>query len=97
MVYDKEELISTLQSNVQRLRSLYEQEKVSKQALEQEKVELSQKLSKKEAEIESLEVKVNTLKLAKTLSGANNDMHDSKVKVNNLVREIDKCIALLNR
>ena len=97
MVEDNSLLLKALQTNITRLQSLYEQEKMANTALYKEKDELLEQLAKKDIEIESLETKINTLKLAKSLSGANNDMHDSKVKVNNLVREIDKCIALLNR
>jgi septation ring formation regulator EzrA len=97
MTNDKESIINNLKSNILRLRNLYEKEKEAKFLLENEKNELSAKLLKKEQENESLETKLNTLKLAKSISGANNDMQDAKVKVNNLVREIDKCIALLNR
>ena len=97
MINDNEELIGTLQANIQRLQSLYEKEKAARIALTKEKSELSELIAKNEVEKESLEAKINTLKLAKSLSGVNNDMHESKVKVANLVREIDKCIALLNR
>ena len=97
MTNDKESVINNLKSNILRLRSLYEKGKETNYLLEKEKVELSAKLLQKEREIESLETKLNTLKLAKSISGENNDMQDAKVKVNNLVREIDKCIALLNR
>jgi len=97
MTTDKEEIISNLKSNILRLRSLYEKEKETNVLLRNDKSELSAKLYKKEEENLSLETKLNTLKLAKSISGENNDMQDAKVKVNNLVREIDKCIALLNR
>ena len=97
MTTDKEEIISNLKSNILRLRSLYEKEKEANALLKNDKSDLSVKLNKKEEENLSLETKLNVLKLAKSISGENNDFQDAKVKVNNLVREIDKCIALLNR
>ena len=97
MTNDKESVINKLKSNILRLRNLYEKEKEANYILEKEKDELLNKFLQKKQEIESLEIKLNTLKLAKSISGENNDMQDAKVKVNNLVREIDKCIALLNR
>jgi hypothetical protein len=97
MTTDKEEIISNLKSNILRLRNLYEKEKETNVVLKSNNSELSAKLLQKEEETLSLETKLNTLKLAKSISGENNDMHDAKGKVNNLVREIDKCIALLNR
>ena len=41
--------------------------------------------------------KVEDLKFAKSLAGANEDSHEAKIKINRLVREIDKCISLLNK
>ncbi len=93
---NKEELIERLILSINKLQNLYEKEKEARKKLEAINAELLQQLNKKNDEIEALEVKINTLKLAKSLSGLN-DMHDAKLKVTNLVREIDKCIALLNR
>jgi hypothetical protein len=97
MIADKEEIIKQLLANINVLKNLYEKEKLTCNELMTVNSELSKKLNQKNFEIESLEVKLSTLKLAKSISGNNNDMHDAKVKVTNLVREIDKCIALLNR
>jgi hypothetical protein len=97
MIADKEEIINQLQANINNLKNLYEREKKACNELRFTNSELSKKLNVKDFEIESLEVKLSTLKLAKSISGDNNDMHDAKLKVTNLVREIDKCIALLNR
>lgn len=36
------------------------------------------------------------IKLAKEMSSTNTDVHDVKIKINELVRDIDKCIDLLN-
>jgi|DewCreStandDraft_4_1066084.scaffolds.fasta_scaffold86623_2 ATP-dependent Lon protease len=92
----KDELINRLQVSIEKLKLLYEKEKAAHEQLKIINSELSAKLQQKEKEIEALEVKISTLKLAKSLSNTV-DTHDAKVKVLNLVREIDKCIALLNR
>jgi len=92
----KDDLINRLQVSIEKLKLLYEKEKAAHEQLKIVNSELSEKLQQKEREIEALEVKISTLKLAKSLSNAV-DTHDAKVKVLNLVREIDKCIALLNR
>ena len=47
--------------------------------------------------LNDLEEKYNKLKISKALIVSSNDVHDAKLKVNRMVREIDKCIALLNR
>ena len=96
MINDKEDLINTLQANVLRLKKLYESEKEACSVIQSEKSDLSEKLNNKEAECISLEAKLNTLRMARTLTGKN-ESFDAKTKVTYLVREIDKCIALLNR
>ncbi|MBC7654673.1 MAG: hypothetical protein H7098_09405 [Oligoflexus sp.] len=44
-----------------------------------------------------LEEKLRVLKLAKSLEGSNEKTLDIKQKINEFVREIDKCIVLLNK
>jgi len=44
-----------------------------------------------------LEQKYGNLKLAKMMVASENDNKDAKNKIQKLVREIDKCIALLNQ
>lgn len=41
--------------------------------------------------------KFEDLKFAKSLLGDDSESHEAKIKINRLVREIDKCIALLNK
>ena len=38
--------------------------------------------------------KLEDLKFAKSLAGTNEDSHEAKIKINRLVREIDKCNTL---
>jgi len=47
--------------------------------------------------ITDTELKFDNLKLAKVIASSDESTHDAKIKVNRIVREIDKCIALLNR
>ena len=96
MAIGKEELINKLQLDLKKLIHLFEKEKETNKELIRQHSELSKQLVSKEREIESFEVKYNTLKMARSLSGGD-DTLETKVKVSNLVREIDKCIALLNR
>ncbi|MBN2520737.1 MAG: hypothetical protein JXB17_09555 [Bacteroidales bacterium] len=48
-------------------------------------------------EIGFLEEKFEKVQLAKTILGSSEDTHVAKLKINRIVREIDKCIALLNK
>jgi hypothetical protein len=41
--------------------------------------------------------KYELLKMAGSISGRDNDAHEARIKINKIVREIDQCIAMLNR
>ncbi|MDR3341016.1 MAG: hypothetical protein LBT25_13195 [Candidatus Symbiothrix sp.] len=47
-------------------------------------------------EIEKLNKKYDTLKMAQIISGGRDDLEDAKDRISKLVREVNKCIALLN-
>ncbi len=59
--------------------------------------ELEDKLRKQEEEINELKQQNNMLKLAKAFTAESEESQDAKLQINKIVREIDKCIALLNR
>lgn len=71
--------------------------------LKQENVSLRTLLAQKEEEIKQiknsqkdLEDKYTNLKMARILSINDNELRDTKQRIARLVREVDKCIALLN-
>ena len=48
-------------------------------------------------QIENFNEKFKMLKMAKSLGGDSEKNTEMKLKINELVREIDKCISLLNK
>lgn len=58
---------------------------------------LERELHTGKRDLESLQKEYDRLKLAKALVSNTGDKAEMKFRVNELVREIDKCIALLNR
>jgi predicted nucleic acid-binding Zn-ribbon protein len=54
-------------------------------------------LHDREERIKELEVKYERVKLSGALLGDGENAHEAKKKITDLVREIDKCVALLNR
>jgi predicted nuclease with TOPRIM domain len=73
-------------------------------SLKQEKHQLLGKIGDLEETIHQLRhensllnQKYENLKLAKMLAASDDDSKDAKNKIQKLVREIDKCIALLNK
>ena len=71
--------------------------------LKQENADLKLLLRQKEEEIKlleqsrkELEDRYTDLKMARTISLYDKDIKDTKQRLTSLVREIDRCIALLN-
>lgn len=54
-------------------------------------------LHDKEEKINELEIKYERVKLSGALMGGSDDANEAKKKITELVREIDRCAALLNR
>ncbi len=57
---------------------------------------LQRQLLEKEQLLEQREEEYNLLKIAKTIEGSNQSTRDTKLKINALIREIDKCIIQLS-
>jgi len=64
--------------------------------LHQEIISLKDKIRFLEEEKGLLGTKYENLKLAKTLESGYSDNQAARQKINKLMREIDKCVALLN-
>ena len=71
--------------------------------LRQENADLKRLLTQKDEEIgqleqsrKELEARYTDLKMARTISLYDKDIKDTKQRLTSLVREIDRCIALLN-
>ncbi|HEX2968910.1 MAG TPA: hypothetical protein VHO46_07365 [Bacteroidales bacterium] len=54
-------------------------------------------LQEREQRIKELEIKYERVRLSGALLGDGENAGEAKRKLNELVREIDKCVALLNR
>lgn len=87
----------TLKTKVKRIVDLYDKEREKNNLLIKEKQELTESYRLAEQKLKDLNIKYNKLKLAKIFVASSNDLHDAKLKVNRMMREIDRCIALLNR
>ena len=94
---DQVQIIEELKSRLDRLMLLLEKEREEKKALRISNMELQKNNKLHLSRISELELKYANLRIAKTLLAENEDSHDAKIRVNRIVREIDKCIALLNR
>jgi len=86
-----------IKQKIQLLVSALDKEKHENELLLNENIELKRLLNDKEQSFIELKEHHDRLKFAKSLQASNQEVHDAKIKVNRIVREIDKCIALLNR
>ena len=59
--------------------------------------ELKIDLQERDRRIKELELKYERVKLSGALLGEGENAVEAKRKINDLVREIDRCVALLNR
>ena len=59
--------------------------------------DLEERVQEQRVELDEQSEKNRVLKMAKSLNGSGEDTAQTKKKINELVREIDKCIALLNK
>jgi peptidoglycan hydrolase CwlO-like protein len=88
-----ERLHNKLESLLANYQHLKEELNVSSQMVD----ELSKKLEVQNNTIQQLNEKNKVLKLSSSMQGDQGDNKAAKQKINELVREIDKCIALLNK
>ena len=82
---------------IKRIIDLYDKEKNKNDSLVRENHELKEKVKTVEQNLNEIKTKYDKLKIAKTIMTSSNNLHDARLKVNRMVREIDRCIALLNR
>ena len=75
---------------------LYEERGREIERLQKILFEKEEKIKQMEISRQKLEEMYTDLKTARTLSLYDKDIKDTKQKLSGLVREIDKCIALLN-
>jgi len=97
MINKSIDIIASLRNNLKQIINLYENEKEENKKLQQKNVDLSNQVSLLNKENEELKHKSNNTDLTNAFISASGTNHDAKIKVNRIVREIDKCIALLNK
>ena len=97
MTNPNSELIVELKDKINRLVQQYQSLKSEVQMLENEKDKLTSQLENASREYNNLEQRFNNLKITKDLVTGSSEAGETKKRIGQIVREIDKCIALLNR
>jgi len=90
-------IVQNLRIRIEQIINRYEAEKHRSNELTAQNLELTRNLEVREKELNELQTKYDTLRLAKSLGGDSEASHEAKIKINKIVREIDNCIARLNK
>ena len=90
-------LLDGFKVKVKQLIALHEQVKDEKQQLLSLVEELKNEIDSLRQDNELLIKKYDNLKLAKSLLVSDGESQEAKSRINKIVREIDKCIAMLNQ
>ncbi|MDE5639334.1 MAG: hypothetical protein K2I47_06030 [Odoribacter sp.] len=89
-------VLNELKFKVERLIKLYITSLENNRDLESRVNELQAEIGKLKSENKILNEELKTARVANAISGNNDGSYQAKMRINQLVREIDKCIALLN-
>lgn len=89
------EIIDTLESRLKKLFEKIDHLEQTSAKLTQELQQATATIHQQTQEIEGLKKQYDTLKIANSLLGSEENKRDTKLKINALIREIDYCIAQL--
>ena len=89
-------LISGIEIKLNNLLSSYKKVKSINSNLKQENANLLLDIEHKNIEINALKDKIKIISISKSVDASKGDIRQTKLKINEYIREIDKCIAQLN-
>ena len=90
------EAIHSLENKLKTLLANYEFLKEENEILLQNVNKLQSQLNENQQLLTDQQKKYEVLKIAKTIDGSNTSTRETKLKINALIREIDKCIVQLS-
>lgn len=94
---DLYEELKLLNKKLDELLNRYENLKNENQNLRKSEGELKGILQEREDRIKELEIRYERVKLSGALLGDGGNAGEARKRINELVREIDRCVTLLNR
>jgi|TARA_B110000467_G_scaffold123194_1_gene114993 HAMP domain-containing protein len=90
-------IINNIEVKVGKLIAKYDQLNAEKLDLQRNNNTLNVRLQEKESQIVALQDKVKLMNISKSVDASKEEVKSTRLKINEYVREIDKCIALLNK
>jgi len=94
---DIKSVASTIEAKIGKLVDLHHRTKKELSTLKTENKQLIKTVDQQKKAIKELDDKGKILKITKSLSNSNENKTELKLKINELIREVDKCISLLNK
>lgn len=94
---EQNNIVINLESKVQNLIKLHNKLKDENEKLNKDNKSLLESREENTFKIKELEQKIELIKTSKIIQASEPEIQDAKTKINRIVREIDNCIALLNR
>ncbi len=91
------DIINSIEEKIGKLVDKSNQTQLERLNLQENNNALLAKLEQKEKEIIALQDKVKLMSISRAVDVTKEDAKATKLKINEYVREIDKCIALLNK
>lgn len=88
-------IVDSLENRVSKLLHKLEVLEQKNHKLNQELISATQNTERLKQEITTWEEKFQSLKIANSMLGSDNNKKEAKLKINTLIREIDHCIAQL--
>ncbi len=87
--------LAEFKTKVQKLISLHRESEELNTRLSTRNKELEARLKLQQEQLNHASDQLKALQIAKQFSGSEKDNHQLKLKVNQLIREVDKCLEML--
>jgi hypothetical protein len=97
MIIGQSEILEGIKGKIQSVKAMLLEQKDQNQELIVQNEALQKEVQQKQSVINELEEKNQKMALVKGILAESETSDDARVRINRIVREIDKCIALLNR
>ena len=90
-------IIDNIEIKLEKLILAYNNIKIDKSNLQKNNDVLNARLQNQEKEIVALQDRIKLMNISKSVDVNSDDRKSTRLKINEYVREIDRCIALLNK
>ncbi|WP_452599976.1 hypothetical protein [Pontimicrobium sp. MEBiC01747] len=91
-----EDIVNALEIKISKVLNSLDDLKQTNLELTQELEQSQNIIQSQKAELSNWKEKYETLKMANTILGSDNDKRETKLKINALIRDIDHCIGQLS-